>query len=295
MDEIYAEKTWMAGNAMPRAGQNTLPPQQGAMRWSQAIDQIALALATAQAELKPAAFDSTNPHFKSRYASLAAVLDAVRGVAAKNQLAYLFSPPRTHDRQMVKAIDKDGKEYDEYWCLVTTACRVLHSSGQFVEGECTLPALDTSHGIGGASTYGKRYCLSALFAVAADEDDDGNSARGLRAPEQAPAKRREPPKPEPRPEPRPEDRAQSRAPAVPIGQREEPGSMEDQLRRSIDNAISDEQIKANVQAAAKALQLNPMQFQELCLELYKKPTNELTRPERLDFMRKLQVKAAGAT
>ena len=47
------------------------------MGQSESIDQLAAALVAAQAEMGHAKKESENPHFRSRYADLASVRDAV--------------------------------------------------------------------------------------------------------------------------------------------------------------------------------------------------------------------------
>jgi hypothetical protein len=63
------------------------------------------------------------------------------------------------------------------WACVET--RLLHTSGQFVIVSLDVPVAGTSpQAIGSAFTYGRRYALCGLLGVAAEEDDDGQAARG---------------------------------------------------------------------------------------------------------------------
>ena len=57
------------------------------MRTSENITNIAASLALAQSEIEPAVFDSNNPDYNSRYASLASVMRACRNALSKNQIA----------------------------------------------------------------------------------------------------------------------------------------------------------------------------------------------------------------
>lgn len=121
------------------------------------MNEIAVALSKAQAEFKPAKFDSSNPHFRSRYASLNAIVDAIREPLAKHGIAY------TH---LVGA--------DEVGSFVET--RLIHSSGQFLSSKMRLVVdKNTMQAFGSAITYARRFTLSALCGVVADEDDDGNA------------------------------------------------------------------------------------------------------------------------
>lgn len=116
------------------------------------------ALSKAQAEIKPAVLDMTNPHFKSKYASLTSILEAIREPLAKNNLCVL---------QQVESID------ESYW--ITTI--LAHSSGQEISNSFRLIVnKNDMQGLGSAITYGRRYGISALLGVVDTEDDDGNQA-----------------------------------------------------------------------------------------------------------------------
>ena len=111
------------------------------------------ALAEFQATKPVAKMDGVNPHFKSKYATLASVMDAARGA----------TPFGLSVSQLV-----DGD------LVVTMLC---HSSGEHLEA-CTriIASKDNVHGYGSGITYAKRYALSAILGIVADEDDDGNAA-----------------------------------------------------------------------------------------------------------------------
>jgi len=110
------------------------------------------ALCRAQSQMQAAKMDSQNPHFKNKYASLASVIDAVRKPLADNGLAVT---------QLIK-LDR----------LVT---RLQHSSGEFIESEYPLPPMASSQQYGSALTYARRYSLSAICCISADEDDDAEA------------------------------------------------------------------------------------------------------------------------
>jgi hypothetical protein len=130
------------------------------MKTSDSIIKIAPAFVKAQAEISGASKDSSNPAFKSKYANLESVTDAIRPAAAKQGLAYF----------------QDATMLDGSRLMLTT--RVIHESGEWLEFEMIMPIskLDPQ-GFGSAMTYGRRYSLSAAFGVA-PEDDDGNAATG---------------------------------------------------------------------------------------------------------------------
>lgn len=148
-----------------------LPVEPSGVRMSQTIGKLADALAKAQAEMEGASKDSTNPHFKSKYADLAAVRDACRPLA-KHGIAHL---------QPTKA---DGAR-------VTVTTMLIHSSGEWIAEDLTLTAGQaTPQAVGSAITYGRRYGLAAMVGIA-PEDDDGEAAEGRgngqRARHEAPA------------------------------------------------------------------------------------------------------------
>lgn len=121
------------------------------------------ALAKAQGEMSNAVKDAKNPHFRSQYATLAAVVDCVRGPLAKYGIAW------------VQRTTTDGKR---------VACETVlyHSSGdQLSCGAISAEAKDTSpQAIGSVLTYLRRYSLMAALGVPA-EDDDGEAGQGRRA------------------------------------------------------------------------------------------------------------------
>ena len=126
---------------------------------SDAINELAKALAKAQKEIEGAHKDSTNPFFKSSYADLASVWDACREPLAK------------HDLAVVQTTHMDGDKT----ILDTT---LMHSSGQFITGSYLLtPKVNDPQGMGSAMTYARRYCLAAIVGVF-QVDDDANLASG---------------------------------------------------------------------------------------------------------------------
>jgi hypothetical protein len=122
---------------------------------SEQTNEINTALAKAQGAMKPVPFDRTNPHFKNKYASLSAFVEAIRKALADNGIAYTQTT-QTRDGAFV---------------LVTT---LRHSSGQWIASDWPLVVARPQE-MGAALTYARRYCLSAICGVAADDDDDAES------------------------------------------------------------------------------------------------------------------------
>lgn len=148
------------------------------MQTSESINEFAAALAKAQATMAKAAKDSTNPHFKSKYADLASISDACREALTANNIAVLQGPGTTDDGAVV------------------VATRLIHSSGQWAETSMACrPMKADAQSMGSVVTYLRRYCLAAMAGVAPD-DDDGNAASAVGAPvaPQSPPQRRQPPK-----------------------------------------------------------------------------------------------------
>ena len=119
---------------------------------------VSAAFVKAQKAFGPALKTSTNPHFKSRYADLAACVEAVIDALNANGIALM---QRTHP-------DDTG---------VTVETILLHESGeQISSGTLHVPAAKADpQGYGSALTYARRYSLMAACGIA-PEDDDGNAA-----------------------------------------------------------------------------------------------------------------------
>lgn len=135
------------------------------MKTSSTLAALAPALAKVNAELRTIVKDSTNPHFKNSYASLDTILETVRPILTKHGLSLLqgASTPHTDESGRIAAFSVETM--------------LLHTSGEFISNSAVMPlAKADPQGAGGAMTYGRRYGVSALLALATDEDDDGNSA-----------------------------------------------------------------------------------------------------------------------
>ena len=130
------------------------------MNKSESLDKLATALWKAQGKIKHAVKDSANPFFKSKYADLTSVWDAIRDAFQAEGLS-VTQIPSTND--------------DGVACLETV---LLHASGQFVSGCIPLnPAKNDPQGFGSAISYMRRYALQSIAGVCAD-DDDGEAAHG---------------------------------------------------------------------------------------------------------------------
>lgn len=127
------------------------------MNKSESIKELAAALSSAQAEIENAGKNASNPHFKSRYADLAEVLNTVRPVLARHKLSVAQFPSLADGMASVETL-------------------LMHASGEWISGIASAPlSKPDAQGVGSATTYLRRYSLAALAGVA-QEDDDANGA-----------------------------------------------------------------------------------------------------------------------
>jgi hypothetical protein len=119
---------------------------------------LASALAKAQSVMKSAKFNKQNPHFKNKYADLASIIEATRKPLTDNGLS------------ITQATEMNGSGFG----LRTT---LRHSSGESVDAFYPLPANAKPQELGSALTYARRYSLSSIVCIAADEDDDAEAAK----------------------------------------------------------------------------------------------------------------------
>ena len=127
------------------------------MNKSDSIKELATALWKAQRKIKGALKDSTNPHFRSKYADLSSVIEAVKEHLSAEGIAFL---------QGVSGVENG----------VAVETMLLHVSGEWMSSTLEIPASKhDAQGYGSAITYGRRYGLQSMCGVPA-EDDDGNAA-----------------------------------------------------------------------------------------------------------------------
>lgn len=127
------------------------------MNTSNSIKELALALHKAQVKIKSALKDATNPHYKSKYADLSSVVEAVKPSLNGEGIVFL---------QGVSGVENG----------VAVETMLLHVSGEWMSSTLEIPASKhDAQGYGSAITYGRRYGLQAMCGVPA-EDDDGNAA-----------------------------------------------------------------------------------------------------------------------
>lgn len=129
--------------------------------WEGERAPLAKAFVAAQKAMEAVKKAATNPAFKTKYADLSEVVEAVVPALNNAGVGVLQNP----------AFDGD-------W--VTVATTFLHETGASVTSVLRLkPSKSDPQGVGSAITYGRRYSLLAMTG-AAPEDDDGNASSGPR-------------------------------------------------------------------------------------------------------------------
>ncbi len=122
--------------------------------------ELSAAMAKAFAAIEGAVKGKVNPAFRSKYADLSSVIDAIKPALVDNGLWFTQRTQKADGGVIIETV-------------------ILHSSGQSMScGPLFMPATkQDAQGYGSALTYARRYSLMAAFGVPA-EDDDGNAAAG---------------------------------------------------------------------------------------------------------------------
>ena len=123
------------------------------------MNELYKAYVKAQSQIKGAVKDSTNPHFKSKYANMESVIEAIKEPLAKNGLAFIQPISSECGKWFIKTI-------------------LIHESGFILEsGFCEIIISDMTNPqkFGSSLTYFRRYSLMSFFGIP-DMDDDGNTA-----------------------------------------------------------------------------------------------------------------------
>jgi len=127
---------------------------------SEQINELAAALSKAQGDFKSPTKNKevivkTNGgnSYAFEYADLTQIIECIKEPMTKNGLSF------TH----ITETNETG-----FWLRTF----LMHSSGQFISTIYPLPQTMNAKELGGAITYGKRYSLSALVGISADDDAD---------------------------------------------------------------------------------------------------------------------------
>jgi hypothetical protein len=127
---------------------------------SNEINELAKGLILFHVKCEGIKKDAKNPFFKSTYASLPKIIEAITEPLAESGLALTMFP-----------IDENS-----LYCLL------MHTSGQWIDATYTMkPVKDTPQDKGSCLTYMRRYCVSSILNLQIDDflfDDDANKASG---------------------------------------------------------------------------------------------------------------------
>ena len=134
------------------------------MNQSESIAKLAAALVKAQSEMPEIPMDGLNPHYKSKFSTLGAVIKATRPVFTANGLCVLQLP---------------SGEAGE----VGLTTRIVHVSGEWIEAELVMAVSGTNPGqeVGKLVTYLRRYALASAAGVYSDEDTDNEGPKTKKA------------------------------------------------------------------------------------------------------------------
>lgn len=134
----------------------------------ESIVKISTAFVAAQKEMSNAKKDSNNPFFKSKYADLNSIREAVIPVLNNHGIGVLQPTCSIDGRNYVKTI-------------------LLHESGECLESltEILFAKTNDAQAQGSGISYARRYGLQSMVCIGA-EDDDANKANEQPKPKQEP-------------------------------------------------------------------------------------------------------------
>lgn len=160
------------------------------MKHSDSIKQLMEALVKARSNFKAVHKNAANPFFKSKYSDLSEIIAATHEALNAQGISVIQSPGRYNAETRA--------------CTLTTL--LAHTSSEWLEDEFEMLVVKAdSQGIGSAVSYARRYSLQSFLNIAADLDDDSESAvehdkpaiakpqplkppaQGIAPPQQAPA------------------------------------------------------------------------------------------------------------
>lgn len=132
------------------------------MKSSATIATIAPALVAALAEIGGVAKGKTNPHFRSKYATLESVIEASKGILASHGIALMQFPA---------AFSGGAMSLDTV---------LIHESGEWLSGEEAFGVAtgkQDPQAVGSALTYARRYAQMAVLNMPAVDDDAETATR----------------------------------------------------------------------------------------------------------------------
>lgn len=133
------------------------------MNKSDSIKALAVAMCKAQSEMGGAHKGANNPFFKSKYADLGAVVQAVKDPFANNGLSYVQFPIEEGGRIGVETI-------------------LMHDSGEWMSNSFTVNLIkQDAQAAGSALTYCRRYALQAIAGIPSEDDDGNHASKAVKA------------------------------------------------------------------------------------------------------------------
>ena len=124
------------------------------------MSKALIALGNVWKDIPSVSKDATNPHFKSKYVTLPAIVDALRPILAEHGVYFVQRPVECESGIGLQTLVVHAESGDTYDA-----------------GTIYVPVdRQNAQGVGSAMTYARRYALCAVFGIVADEDDDGNAA-----------------------------------------------------------------------------------------------------------------------
>lgn len=137
------------------------------MERSDSIKEIANALCEFQKKVGKIKKDSNNPFFKSKYASLANILDVIQSPLSECGLSITQMPTGENELETI----------------------LMHISGEYISSTYSMrPSKNDPQGVGSCITYQRRYAIGAILCLNIDDDDDANIASGNTAQKEQPRK-----------------------------------------------------------------------------------------------------------
>jgi hypothetical protein len=125
------------------------------MQTSEKLEKLPLALLEFHKKVGKIIKSDNNPFFKSKYASLATILDVITEPLTDCGLIIIQFPTGLYQ--------------------LTT--RLQHTSGEYMQSTYEMqPVKHSPQDAGSVITYQRRYAIGAILNLNIDEDDDGNKA-----------------------------------------------------------------------------------------------------------------------
>jgi hypothetical protein len=123
------------------------------------VSALGQALLEFQKAAPPIHLDATNPHYQSKFASLANVVSTVRPILNQHGLVFTQFPTNIDGAPALETM-------------------LIHAeSGEDIAAVTPLIlAKSEPQGYGSALTYTRRYALLSILGLVGDEDDDANAA-----------------------------------------------------------------------------------------------------------------------